>query len=155
MNTYKCCVCKKAHDGEPRVTNGAGEICASCWEGMLKKSRSTLDAKWAEKKGTCKYCGDTNNNPNIIWADYTVCPKCLSWRDRSLILIRHSDVAAKHIAKVEARESEAREDRKTAESLMKVMPPVPAVEVAHAKVDRIDRLEQMMIKLAQEFGVKL
>mgnify|MGYP000647979796 CR=1 FL=1 len=147
---YKCAKCKNIFDGDPAFKNNAGTFCQSCKNEIHEKAHTARREILAEQHGTCKYCGDIDlKNPSNQWADHTVCPKCLGWRDRSLVLIRHSDVAFKHIAKVEEREKKDRESRNAAKLYAKESEKSETKPIA---IDRIARLEEMMEKLIKGLG---
>ena len=155
---FKCCGCKKMTAGEPAMANNAGMFCITCKANLHEKARVARADIRKEISGICKYCGTTKKGQ--ILPDQIVCTECIKWRDRSLVLIRHSDVAALYINKAEGREVEgrlARNEAKRAEvkrveaEVVEVLgnPIPPAIP---APVDRLARLEKMMENLLKNLG---
>ncbi len=148
---FKCVFCKKEFTGEPVMRNGSGAYCKECKDELVRRMRIASQARRENFDGCCVWCGKKLTSENIRRGKNNsgVCRSCDTHREWLLACIRHSDKPAKYVSRVEDKECILREAR----NAKKRQSAPQHIDTGKEALDRLSRLENILGKLASEFGI--
>jgi len=148
---FKCVFCKKEFTGEPAMRNGSGAYCEECKAELVRRMCVGNQARRENFDGCCLWCGEKLTSANIQPGKDNpgVCRSCDTHRDWLLACIRHSDKPAKYVSRVEAKEGILREAR----NAEKKQSATQNIDTGKEALTRLTRLENIIGKLASEFGI--
>ena len=149
---YYCNMCKVNKDGEPRLSNNAGNFCQECFDEIQrrkiegqKKHNNIID-------GCCSWCGEPINEEQDAYeklngATNNVHRVCRKNREWLLKCIRFSAHSAKYVARIEKREAPIRKRKE--KQLLAINSTVGTVEQENRLKVQEEQIKQQAVRLEQ------